>query len=135
MRRPAVFPCHACSRSRVRQDFLAVRRELVRGPDSGALLINPYGKRVRTADFQRLLKKLSKRLGFIVHPHLLRHSIAVHLLRRGADIRIIQQFLGHADLDTTRIYLRMVPGHLREAYDRSMIVIDVFGGLSPARQL
>ena len=51
------------------------------------------------------------------------HSIAVHLLRRGADIRHIQQFLGHADLETTKIYLRLVPGHLREDYDRAMPVL------------
>ena len=55
-----------------------------------------------------------------VHPHLFRHSIAVHLLRGGADIRHVQEFLGHADLDTTKIYLRLVPGDLREDYDEAM---------------
>jgi len=56
-----------------------------------------------------------------------RHSIAVHLLRRGADIRYIQQFLGHASLDTKKIYLRLVPGHLKEDYDEAMPEIDVGG--------
>lgn len=49
--------------------------------------------------------------------HIFRHSIAVHLLRRGADIHYIQQFPGHASLDTTKIYLRLVPGHLKDDYD------------------
>ena len=63
-----------------------------------------------------LLRRLSRVVGFRVYPHLLRHSIAVHLLRRRTDLRMIQAFLGHADLDTTKIYLRLVPGHLREEY-------------------
>jgi integrase/recombinase XerD len=47
------------------------------------------------------------------------------MLQRGADIRHIQEFLGHASIDTTRIYLRMVPGRLKEDYDRSMPTISV----------
>ena len=66
--------------------------------------------------------RLSRTIGFHVHPHLLRHSIAVHLLRRGADIRHIQQFLGHEDLETTKVYLRLVPGQLREDHDKAMPV-------------
>ena len=45
------------------------------------------------------------------------------LLRRGADIRHLQQFLGHADLETTKIYVRLFPGYLREDYDRAMPVL------------
>lgn len=65
--------------------------------------------------------------GCRLHPHIFRHSIAVHLLQRGADIRYIQQFLGHAHLDTTKVYLRLVPGQLREDYDEAMPRIEVFG--------
>jgi len=60
-----------------------------------------------------------------LYPHVLRHSIAVHLLRGGADIREVQAFLGHASMETTKVYLRMVPGHLREEYDRAMPDIAV----------
>jgi len=79
---------------------------------------------------QRWLAAAGRDLGFRIHPHLLRHSIAVHLLRQGADIRHIQQFLGHADLETTKIYLRLVPGHLREDYDKAMPVLMVAEGES-----
>ncbi len=96
------------------------RRELVRGPDCGALLLSPRGQRLQPWFIQRYLARASSTLGFRIHPHLLRHSIAVHLLRQGMDVRSIQKFLGHADLDTTKIYLRLVPGHLREDYDRAM---------------
>ena len=61
-----------------------------------------------------LLRWLSRAVG--IYPHLLRHSIAVHLLRRRTDLRKIQAFLGHADRDTTKIYLRLFSGHLRDEY-------------------
>jgi len=102
------------------QYYLAVRRELIRGPDHGALLIGERGGRLHKLMPGRLLTALSREIGFRVHPHLLRHSIAVHLLRRGTDIRMIQEFLGHADLNTTKIYLRLVPGQLRTDYDAAM---------------
>ena len=63
--------------------------------------------------------------GVHIHPYLLRHSLAVHLLRRGVDVRIIQEILGHSSLDTTKVYLRLVPGHLREDNDKAMPPIAV----------
>jgi len=102
-------------------DYLSLRRELLAGPDLGILFLGRRGKGMDAGAFRQWLYGHAKRtLGRGVNPHLLRHSIAVHLLRGGADIRHIQAFLGHADLDTTRIYLRLVPGHLREDYDRAM---------------
>lgn len=106
-------------------DYLALRRELLRGPDPGALLLNVSGKRIPNHWMQNHLRQLSKTIGFHVFPYLLRHSITVHLLRRGADFRHIQQFLGHADLETTKVYLRLVPGQLREEYDKAMPVFPV----------
>ncbi len=104
----------------VARDYLAVRRELLRGPDHGALLLGERGRRLHPLAPGALLRAVSREVGFRVHPHLLRHSIAVHLLRRGTDIRMIQEFLGHADLDTTKVYLRLVPGQLRKDYDAAM---------------
>jgi site-specific recombinase XerD len=119
--RPRLLPMLASTMTAA-ADYLALRRELVRGPDTGALLLASTGKRLSTWFMQQWLAAAGRELGVRIHPHLLRHSIAVHLLRRGADIRHIQQFLGHADLETTKIYLRLVPGHLREDYDRAMPV-------------
>jgi site-specific recombinase XerD len=101
-------------------EYLALRRELLRGPDTGALLLSQRGNRLDPRFIQHWLKSASRHLGFRVHPHLLRHSIAVHLLRQRADVRHIQQFLGHVRLDTTKVYLRLIPGHLREDYDEAM---------------
>jgi site-specific recombinase XerD len=61
---------------------------------------------------QRLLSRVSGILGVHVHPHLLRNFLAVHLLWNNVDVRVIQEILGHARLDTTKVYLRLVPGDL-----------------------
>jgi site-specific recombinase XerD len=110
------------------QDYLAVRRSLLRGPDQGALLLDRKGQRMSEMQIRNLFRRLNRHrpAGMPhLHPHLFRHSIAVHLLRGGADIRHVQQFLGHASLETTKIYLRMVPGHLKAVYDRAFPIIPV----------
>ena len=106
-------------------DYLALRRELLRGPDHGALLLATSGQRLPQGWMQDHMRGLSRTIGFRVFPHLLRHSIAVHLLRRGTDLRYIQQWLRHEDLETTKVYLRLVPGQLREDYDKAMPVFPV----------
>ncbi|MBA3845071.1 MAG: tyrosine-type recombinase/integrase [Planctomycetes bacterium] len=109
------------------KDYLAVRRSLLRGPDRGALLLDIHGRRLGRQNIQQTLRKVTVRGGWnrLLHPHLFRHSLAVHMLQRGADVRAIQDFLGHASLETTKVYLRMVPGRLKDDYDAAMPEIDV----------
>ncbi len=109
------------------RDYLALRRSLLAGPDSGAVFLNHRGQRINRSAVKGWIRFLSGKHPDKppFHAHLFRHSIAVHLLRRGADIRHIQEFLGHARLDTTKVYLRLVPGHLKEDYDEAMPEIDV----------
>jgi site-specific recombinase XerD len=106
-------------------DYLALRRCLLKGPDTGVLLLTNRGTRLTEDSFRQWLARYARRTRRKLHPHLLRHSIAVHLLRGGADIRYIQQFLGHSSLDTTKVYLRLVPGRLKEQYEKSMPTINV----------
>ena len=108
-------------------DYLNMRRDLVRGPDSGALLLSNRGGRVHEAPIRVALRKAARAIGITrpIFPHLLRHSLAVHLLRGGSDLRIVQAWLGHASIETTRQYLRLLPGHLREVYDRAMPTVAV----------
>lgn len=113
------------------RDWLALRRSLLRGPDHGALLLSNRGRRLAKGGLPRIFGKITRLQGpggRRVHPHLFRHSIAVHLLRGGADIRYIQAFLGHDDLESTREYLRLVPSDLRKAYDEAMPEIPVTAG-------
>lgn len=110
------------------KDWLAVRRQFVHGPDRGALFLNQYGQRMSQSSIYNFFERLNAARGpdaRRLHPHLFRHSIAVHWVRGGASIRHVQDLLGHAHLDTTKVYLRLVPGRLKEDYDRAMPEIAV----------
>ncbi|MFX0065737.1 MAG: tyrosine-type recombinase/integrase [Candidatus Hermodarchaeota archaeon] len=86
--------------------------------DTKALFINKYGRRIPPISVQRIIAKYRKKLNLPQHvtPHCLRHSFATHLMQNGADIRSIQELLGHNSLSTTQIYTHVDTKHLRKAY-------------------
>jgi len=78
-------------------------------PDSKIFFVSGHGGTLTTSTIQAIVKKASEKAGIKknVHPHTLRHSFATHLLENGVDIRIIQKLLGHSDIKTTQIYLKI----------------------------
>jgi integrase/recombinase XerC len=92
-----------------------------RGPqaDPAALFIGPRGQRITAQAAWKVLRARSLRAGLAapVHPHMLRHSFASHLLQSSADLRAVQELLGHASIATTQVYTRLDFQHLAQAYD------------------
>jgi integrase/recombinase XerC len=89
------------------------------GVQRGPLFINKSMKRLSARSVQLLLKKYlhASDIGFDVTPHKLRHTFATHMLDHGADLRSVQELLGHASLSTTQIYTHVTKERMREAYD------------------
>jgi len=102
------------------RDWLAVRSELARSGEL-ALFVGRRGERVSPRTVQRHVNEWAKRRGAPtgVHPHMLRHSFATHLLESSGNLRAVQELLGHASLSSTQIYTHVDFQHLAKVYDQA----------------
>jgi integrase/recombinase XerD len=89
----------------------------LRGSDTAAIFLNTRGTRISRRGVFAIVRKYGARVGLeSMHPHTLRHSFATHLLEGGADLRALQEMLGHADISTTQVYTHVDRRHVREEY-------------------
>ena len=98
--------------------WLSVRGELARA-DEAALFVSRRGTRLTASQVRTRLRTLALRAGLPthVHPHMLRHSFASHLLQSSGDLRAVQELLGHANISTTQVYTKLDFQHLARVYD------------------
>ena len=104
-----------------RRELLAACAARGKRPDAEALFLNSRGGRITSRSVERMVKDYGCRAGITatVTPHALRHSFATHLLEMGADLRTVQELLGHVSLSTTQKYTHLNMDHLTRVYDQA----------------
>ena len=104
------------------QDYVRdIRPQLIADGGEQALFVNMNGERMSRQGFWKIIKYYQEKAGIEkdITPHTLRHSFAVHLLENGADLRSIQEMLGHADISSTQIYTHVVKRQLKDIYQKA----------------
>jgi len=97
------------------------REAMIENKNEDTLFVNCSGQPMSRQGFWKLIKYYTKRAGIQmdITPHTLRHSFAAHLVENGADLRSVQEMLGHSDISTTQIYAALSHNHIREVYEKA----------------
>lgn len=116
-----IVPLGSVARKYVGEYLQRGRVKLIKVKAEQALFVNHHGRRLTRQGFWKIIKKYARSAGIAkdITPHTLRHSFATHLLENGADLRSVQEMLGHADITTTQIYTHLTKGRLREVYAKT----------------
>jgi integrase/recombinase XerD len=116
-----IVPIGAAAVRALQRYLVHARPALVGRRPTAALFVNRRGGRLTRQSVWTMLRANARAAGLRtpVHPHTLRHSFATHLLDRGADLRAVQEMLGHASVVTTQLYTHLTRSHLREVYRRA----------------
>ncbi|PWI56976.1 site-specific tyrosine recombinase XerD [Sulfoacidibacillus thermotolerans] len=116
-----IIPMGNLARAAVESYTLTARARLLRDLREPKLFVNHLGDPLTRQGFWKIIKKYAKMAGIQsdITPHVLRHSFATHLLENGADLRAVQEMLGHADISTTQIYTHVTRSRLQEVYNKS----------------
>lgn len=116
-----IIPIYEQAASAVKEYLQEVRPKLARNKNEAALFLNPRGDRITRQGFWQKLKEYARSAGLDsqISPHTLRHSFATHMLSGGADLRAVQELLGHANISTTQVYTHLTDEHVRRTYERS----------------
>jgi integrase/recombinase XerD len=116
-----IIPVHKRAIMAVKAYLDETRPRLVRSAEEKSLFVNRRGDRLTRQGLWQILKGYTKSAGLekTVTPHTLRHSFATHMLNGGADLRSLQELLGHANISTTQIYTKLTSDHIRETYEKA----------------
>ena len=98
-----------------------IRPQMIAAPDEQALFVNVSGERMSRQGFWKLIKQYAAKAGIEtdITPHTIRHSFAAHLVQNGADLKAVQEMMGHADIATTQTYLNLSVNHVKNVYAKA----------------
>ncbi len=115
-----IIPLYSAAVRAVREYIENIRPKMIANPSESALFVNVSGERMSRQGFWKLIKHYQQSAGIEkdITPHTLRHSFAAHLLENGADLRSIQEMLGHSDISSTQIYAQLVKQNLKSVYNK-----------------
>ena len=101
--------------------YIKLCSQKFKNPQNNALFLNRFGTRLSVRSIQNLVKKYGYKsgIGVSLHPHLLRHTFATHMLSNGADLRTVQALLGHSKVSTTQIYTQVANSDMKKSYFNS----------------
>ena len=116
-----IIPVYATAVKALSDYMKEIRPQLIISPREQALFVNMSGERMSRQGFWKIIKYYQEKahINKDITPHTLRHSFAAHLLENGADLRSIQEMLGHADISSTQIYSHMVKKQLQDVYRKA----------------
>ncbi len=116
-----MIPIYPQAAQSVKEYVEQVRPHIVRSLEEKALFLNLRGDRLTRQGFWQILKGYAKSAGLEteITPHTLRHSFATHMLNGGADLRSVQELLGHANISTTQVYTHLTSEHVRRTYEKA----------------
>ena len=116
-----IIPMYAAAVKALRDYLEFIRPRIIADKEEHALFVNMNGERMSRQGFWKIIKYYQEKAEIKkdITPHTLRHSFAVHLLENGADLRSIQEMLGHADISSTQIYVNVVQKQLKDIYQKA----------------
>lgn len=115
-----IIPLYSAAVSALTAYLTEIRPRMVADPEESSLFVNMSGERMTRQGFWKIIKHYqeSAQISKDITPHTLRHSFAAHLLENGADIRSLQEMLGHSDVSSTQIYTQVVKQNLKTVYNK-----------------
>ncbi|RKD27860.1 integrase/recombinase XerD [Caminicella sporogenes DSM 14501] len=118
--RERVIPIGSLAK-RALETYVNKYRSKLAKKDEKALFVNYYGKRLTRQGFWKIMKRYTKKANINkkITPQTLRHSFATHLIQNGADLKSVQEMLGHSDISTTQIYMQLTKNRIREVYNKT----------------
>lgn len=116
-----IIPLYTAAIDALRDYMTKIRPHMINRADEAALFVNVNGDRMSRQGFWKIIKHYQEKANIdkAITPHTLRHSFATHLLENGADLKSIQEMLGHSDISSTQIYAQLVKKQLKDIYNKA----------------